>query len=152
MMRCWLWAALLAVFFTAAHAETQPKPACLRAAVGKQTYSLEVAATPKAREHGLMNRDHIGPCDGMAFFFSALAPQKFWMKNTRIPLDMLFVDAKGKVAAIVTAKPYSETPVGPDIPISSVIEIDGGRASRDGIAIGDVVHYTLRPTAKANSK
>lgn len=114
---------------------------CMATTIGERHYRLELATTPKAREHGLMERDSIGACDGMAFFFPVVAVQKFWMKNTRIPLDMLFIDANGKIVSIVTAKPHSLTPQGPDIPVSTVIEIDGGRAERDGVSVGDRVTY-----------
>ncbi len=105
--------------------------------------SLEVAATPVEREQGLMNRKHLTHHDGMAFFFPVTAPQKFWMKNTLMPLDMLFVDEAGSIVYIVTDKPLSEEPVGPDSPVATVIELAGGRAKKSGIAVGDKVTYDI---------
>ncbi len=118
----------------------------------KITLRLEIAATPEAREKGLMQRKTLTPCDGMAFFFPStsprdeaprFAPQKFWMKNTLIPLDILFVDEAGKIISIITATPLSLEPVGPDAPVATVIEIAGGRAAKEGIVVGDRVQYEL---------
>lgn len=114
--------------------------------------ALELAATEPERELGLMNRKALKPYDGMAFFFPNTAPRKFWMKNTLIPLDMLFVDEAGSIVYIVTGKPLSEEPVGPRGPVATVIELDGGRAAKSGIAVGDKVIYDIdsRPSAMAH--
>ena len=104
---------------------------------------LELAANAHDRQQGLMYRKTIGSYDGMAFFFRGTAPEKFWMKNTLIPLDILFVDEAGSIVYIVTGKPLSEEPVGPDGPVATVIELQGGRAARDGIAVGDRVKYDI---------
>jgi uncharacterized membrane protein (UPF0127 family) len=114
--------------------------------------SLELAATEPEREQGLMNRSRLAPYDGMAFFFPNSRPRKFWMKNTIIPLDLLFVDEAGSIVYIVTGEPLSEKPVGPACPVATVIELNGGRASRDGIAVGDKVNYDVnsRPSAMAH--
>ena len=113
---------------------------------------LELAATEQERELGLMNRKNLDPNDGMVFFFPTTTPRKFWMKNTLIPLDILFVDEAGSVVYIVTGKPLSEEPVGPKVPVATVIELAGGRAARDGITIGDKVTYDInsRPSAMAH--
>lgn len=117
------------------------------------TLELEVASTPKAREQGLMDRKRITPCDGMAFFFPAtldnnlgpqFTPQKFWMKDTLLPLDIIFIDPNNIIVSIVAGKPLSEEPLGPDTPIATVIEIDAGRAKREGIAVGDRVYYEIQ--------
>lgn len=113
--------------------------------------NLEVASTPEKRSLGLMYRERIAPCDGMAFFFpparhevpSAFAVQKFWMKNTRIPLDILFIDAQNRITHIASGVPQSLESIGPDIPSATVIEIDAGRAAKEGIAVGDTVLYEL---------
>jgi len=116
----------------------------------KRTLHLEVASDPETREHGLMERKTLAPCDGMAFFFPALnttpetfAPQKFWMKNTLIPLDILFLDANHTIIHIATAKPLSLKSIGPDAPVATAIEIAGGRAMKDNIKIGDRVFYEI---------
>lgn len=126
-------------------------PTHIKPAKGREvTLRLEIASTPQARATGLMNREHIGPCDGMAFFFPSVDKtqpqfkiQKFWMKNTRFPLDILFIDGKNRITAIAHGVPQSLTPIGPDIPSATVIEIDAGRAAKEGIRVGDIVHYEL---------
>ncbi len=155
-----LFAIVLSLFFVT---PALARPACLNATVEiKKTKTqkattkplkLEIAATPETREYGLMNRKSITPCDGMAFFFPAtsLAPltfsnQKFWMKNTLIPLDILFLDASGTIVHITTAQPLSLKAVGPNGPVATVIEIAGGRAKKEGITIGDKVRYELQTT------
>jgi uncharacterized protein len=114
--------------------------------------SLELAVTQAERSHGLMDRKTLAPHDGMAFFFPTIAPQKFWMKNTLIPLDILFVDEAGSIVYIVIAKPLSEIPVGPDSPVATVIELAGGRTAKSGITVGDKVTYDIdsRPGAMAH--
>lgn len=108
------------------------------------TLKLEMAITPETRERGLMQRKTLKPADGMVFFFPQSAPHKFWMKNTLIPLDMLFVDEAGRIVYIATAKPLSLVPVGPTTAIDTVIEIEAGRAARNGIHIGDKVSYATK--------
>jgi uncharacterized protein len=107
------------------------------------TLKLEPALTEKTREIGLMNRKTLRPYDGMVFFFPRVATQKFWMKNTLIPLDILFVDEAGRIVYIAKAQALSEEQVGPDSPIETVIEIAGGRAAKNGIAVGDKVRYEI---------
>lgn len=139
------------------------RPACLNANVDikktktKKTKTkqlkLEIAATPETREYGLMNRKSLAPCEGMAFFFPATTerpltfpPQKFWMKNTLIPLDILFLDASGTIIFIANAEALSLKPVGPDAAVATAIEIAGGRAKKEGINVGDKVTYELQTT------
>lgn len=113
---------------------------------GEVPLMLEVAATPEARMTGLMDRDTIGPRDGMLFLFPVEHAYGFWMKNTNIPLDILFIDAKRRIVHIeAEATPHSLTERKPPVPVLSAIELDGGRASRDGIAVGDHLRYELPP-------
>ena len=105
---------------------------------------LEMALTPETRARGLMQRKTLKPNDGMVFFFPIAAPYKFWMKDTLIPLDMLFVDEAGVIVYIATAKPLSLKLVGPTTPIDTVIELEAGRAAHEGIAVGDKVTYAVK--------
>lgn len=107
-------------------------------------FMLEMAVTPKTRELGLMHRTTLAPHDGMVFLFPKSALYKFWMKNTLIPLDMLFVDEAGTVIYIATATPLSLEMVGPDIAVDTVIELAGGRSAREGITVGDKVRYATK--------
>ncbi len=119
-----------------------PLPAVITTAHGNRiALDLEIAATPEARERGLMQRQRLAPYDGMVFFFPTPAPQRFWMKDTPLPLDMLFVDEMGRIVYIHTATPLSLEPIGPSTPVRSVIEIAAGRASTENITVGNTVTY-----------
>ena len=85
-----------------------------------------------------MYRDHMAEDSGMIFVFSAPDHLNFWMKNTEIPLDMIFADPRGRIVGIVTnAEPYTETPRGVDADSEYVLEVNGGFAARHHIAPGD---------------
>lgn len=112
-------------------------------AIDKTSYQLELAADPASREHGLMDRQKMGPHDGMLFVFPKPDSYRFWMKDTHLPLDIIFIDAHGVVAEIVHGEPESLVPVGRTAGIQAVIELDAGRAARDGVARGDHVTYAL---------
>jgi len=79
----------------------------------------------------------LGPDQGMIFPYSPPQNVAFWMKNTLIPLDMLFIRADGTIARIVTAKPLDETSIPSGEPVVAVLEIRGGRAGELGIREGD---------------
>ncbi|HYA36339.1 MAG TPA: DUF192 domain-containing protein [Candidatus Binataceae bacterium] len=103
----------------------------------KARVAVEIAKTPSQREVGLMYRDSLGENSGMIFLFPDQKPLKFWMRNTRIPLDMIFADHDGRVVGIVeNAEPFSERPVGPDAPSQFVLEVNGGFAARHSITLG----------------
>jgi uncharacterized membrane protein (UPF0127 family) len=96
----------------------------------------EVADTEAARQYGLMNRDSLPENDGMIFTWPK--PQKvgFWMKDTRIPLDMLFVNKGYVVAVAPQAKPMDETVISPPGPVDAVLEVNGGWASAHKLGPG----------------
>ena len=151
MKRSLLIASLLLAWPVMA-ADAPPLTAHIATRASTLDLSLELAATSAEREMGLMHRTKLTPYDGMAFFFPETRPEKFWMKDTLIPLDILFVDEAGSIVYIVTGKPLSEEPVGPTGPVATVIELAGGRAARNGIAVGDKVTYDIdsRPSAMAH--
>lgn len=105
---------------------------------GRQ-FTLEIAATEEQEKRGLMYRDSMPASHGMIFIMPNFEPTKFWMKNTRIPLDIVFLDQKGKVVGIVAAKPFDETSVGPDAPVRYVIELNQGVSEKIGLKAGDIV-------------
>ena len=109
---------------------------------GAVSVSVEVAATPETRETGLMNRTELAPDAGMLFVYPPDRAIAFWMKNTLIPLDMLFIDDAGVIQFIKReAQPHDLTPVpGPTgIAARAALEINGGRGEELGIAVGDRV-------------
>jgi uncharacterized membrane protein (UPF0127 family) len=107
---------------------------------GVQVFSVEIADTEAAREKGLMFRKSLPPGQGMLFDFHREAPVGFWMKNTYIPLDMIFIRGDGRIANIAeNAKPLSETVIPSDGPVLAVLEVAGGTARKLGIVPGDRV-------------
>lgn len=97
-------------------------------------FTVELARTEAEQAYGLMNRTKLGPNEGMLFPFPAPRPASFWMKNTLIPLDMVFVRADGSIARIAAnTVPHSLEGVGVGEPVAAVLEIPGGRAAELGI-------------------
>ena len=111
---------------------------------GPQRFSVEVATTEEQQEQGLMFRNSLPADAGMLFDFGTTQPAAFWMKNTLIPLDMLFIAADGKIADIhERAVPLSEATIYSKVPVRAVLELNGGTVSRLGIHRGDVVHSAI---------
>ena len=105
---------------------------------------VEVARTPEQRATGLMNRKMLPDRQGMLFDFGSDQPVYMWMKNTYIPLDMLFIRADGTIARIEeNTTPFSERTISSGEPVRAVIEIGGGEARKLGISSGDKVGNAL---------
>jgi uncharacterized membrane protein (UPF0127 family) len=106
-------------------------------------FKVEVAATPAEQARGLMFRTAMGPDEGM--IFPSQPPRDgvaFWMKNTVIPLDIIFIGTDGRILNIAAnAVPYSLQPIPAAGPVSGVLEINGGRAAQLGIGAGDKVEW-----------
>jgi uncharacterized membrane protein (UPF0127 family) len=113
----------------------------IRSASGEHRFVTEIAATPEEQERGLMFRRELGPDRGMIFPYDPPQVVGFWMKNTLIPLDMVFIRADGAIARIATAAPLSLDTVGSGEPVAAVLEIRGGRAAELGIRAGDRVDW-----------
>jgi len=111
-------------------------------AAGIKAVEVEVARTVKEREYGLMNRKEMAKNHGMLFLFGAEEPVAMWMKNTYIPLDMIFVSHEGRISGIARdAVPLSETIIPSGAPAYAVIELNGGAAREMGLAVGDRVRH-----------
>jgi len=109
----------------------------LRGPEGEAAFRVEVADTEAERAQGLMHRDSLATSAGMLFVYPRPQRVGFWMKNTLIPLDMIFMDATGTVRRIGhEAQPHDTTPVFGGNQIQTVLEINGGLARRIGIAPG----------------
>lgn len=105
-------------------------------------FTVEVAKTPEEQAMGLMFRNELAADRGMVFPFDPPRDASFWMRNTLIPLDMIFVRADGSIANIAAnTVPYSEEPVPSDGPVMAVLEIAGGRSAELGIKPGDKVKW-----------
>jgi uncharacterized membrane protein (UPF0127 family) len=116
-------------------------PLTITSASGVHRFTVDVAATPQQQETGLMFVKHLAPDRGMIFPYDPPQMVAFWMHNTLIPLDMVFIRADGTIARIATAKPLDDTPVPSGEPIAAVLEIAGGRAAQLGIVPGDKVEW-----------
>ncbi|MBB4001338.1 MAG: DUF192 domain-containing protein [Aurantimonas endophytica] len=120
--------------------------ATLVTASGRHAIDVELATTPDTRATGLMNRESMPAGQGMLFDFGESRPVSMWMKNTLIPLDMLFIDDTGTVASIKTnAQPLSLDTIPSGAPVRYVLELNGGAASRYGVARGDRLEHEIIP-------
>lgn len=105
--------------------------------VGTKSYKLEVAADEPSRTKGLMQRDTLAEGTGMIFVFPDEAMRGFWMKNTRIPLDIIFVNAGGTVVSTATMVPYSLKSTPSAAPAKYAIELNAGEVAKNGVKAGD---------------
>jgi len=129
-----LWLSACQIVETA----TRPTPAVVfHADQGDVRVVVEVADTPKKRERGLMYRKALADEHGMLFVFPAASDHTFWMKNTYIPLDMIFINEKHTVVGVVAnAEPMILDPQRVGRPSLYVVEVRGGYAARRGIRLG----------------
>ncbi|ARS27061.1 DUF192 domain-containing protein [Sphingomonas sp. KC8] len=117
-------------------------------ATGTRIFQVEMARTPAEQARGLMYRTELAPDRGMLFPYDPPQWASFWMKNTLIPLDMIFIRRDGTIARIAeNTIPESLEPVESGEPVGAVFEIAGGNAALQGIAVGDRVTWR-DPTAK----
>src|SRR5690348_6836692 len=111
---------------------------------GVHVFAVEIAETDASREKGLMFRKSLPEGQGMLFDFHQEQPVSFWMKNTYIPLDMIFISADGRILRIAeNAEPLSERMIPSGAPVLAVLEVIGGTARRLGIATGDRVAHPV---------
>jgi uncharacterized membrane protein (UPF0127 family) len=125
-----------------AQAGLMTEPLTIHSANGAHGFTVEIARTPDQQEIGLMFRRSLPPDRGMIFPYDPPFPASFWMKNTLIPLDMIFIRADGRIARIAQGVPESLDPVPAGEPIAAVLEIRGGRSAELGIREGDRVDWT----------
>lgn len=120
------------------------QPLVIETGRGPVRFQVELASTPEEQARGLMFRGHLGPASGMLFDFEGRSRVAMWMKNTLIPLDMLFIDAAGRVVQIAAmTEPHSLDVIEGDGATAAVLEIAGGRAAEAGITVGDRVRHPL---------
>ena len=106
-------------------------------------FSVEVARTAQEQARGLMFRTELAPDKGMIFPFDAPRPANFWMKNTQISLDIIFVRSDGSIESIAAnTVPYSLDGVPSGEPVAMVLELAAGRADTLGLKAGDIVKWT----------
>ena len=121
--------------------------ATLITAKGQFPIEVEVADTPAQREVGLMNRETLPQDTGMLFDFGQTRDVDMWMKNTLIPLDMLFLDETGRIVHIgANAQPLSLDLISSGGPVRYVLDINGGAAARYGAARGEGLEHAVIPS------
>jgi hypothetical protein len=119
----------------------QEIPLTIRSGKTEHRFTVEVAATPDQQELGLMFRRSLAPDRGMIFPYDPPQEVAFWMKNTWIPLDIVFIAPDGRIARITHAQAMDITPLPSGVPINAVLEIAAGRAAELGIKEGDLVSW-----------
>lgn len=108
----------------------------------RHSFRVEVAASPQEQARGLMFRTAMGADEGMIFPMSPPRGASFWMRNTVIPLDIIFVGVDGRITNIAAnAIPYDERPLSSVGEVKAVLELNGGRAAQLGIVPGDMVEW-----------
>lgn len=121
---------------------SQTVPLTIKSAGTVHRFAVEVARTEAEQARGLMFRDHLSPNGGMIFPMKPPRMASFWMKNTLIPLDIIFIRPDGSIARIAAETvPYSLNPVDSGEPVAAVLEIAGGRAGALGISEDDKVEW-----------
>lgn len=149
-MRAVLLAVLFLVADSAAFADCVPGKVYLRGDWGKAGFAVEVVDTDRTRAKGLMNREYLPRFSGMLFVYEEPHRARFWMKNTLIPLDMLFIDSLGVITNIhEMAKPLSEAVIDGGEGVLAVLEINGGLANTLGIAAGSHIQHGAFGTSAA---
>ncbi|WP_238550555.1 DUF192 domain-containing protein [Blastomonas sp. AAP53] len=117
-------------------------PLTIKSGAKTHAFTVEMARTPQEQAKGLMFRTELAPDMGMLFPFPSPKPAGFWMKNTVISLDLLFVRADGSIESIAAnAVPYSLDPISSGEPVAAVLELAAGRAAELGLKPGDIVTW-----------
>jgi uncharacterized membrane protein (UPF0127 family) len=143
LLRSWVLILVLAPLIPLAARGADLATLAIHTADGQDhPFSVELAATDAERELGLMNRASMPADHGMLFEFDRDQPIYMWMKNTLIPLDMLFIDRTGRIAGIAArAVPLSEEVIASPGSVRAVLELNGGTVERMHIAVGDTVRH-----------
>lgn len=123
---------------------TDRDPIIVETRSGPVKFSVELALTPADRSTGLMNRQSMPATHGMLFRFDRTRQVLMWMKNTPLPLDMVFINEAGVVAGIAAdTTPFSEAIVPSPGPVRYVLELNAGTAAHTGIRAGDKVRHRV---------
>ncbi len=130
------------------NAAESPAPLWVVTKQSKHKFIVEVAKTESQHQQGLMGRTQLAPNSGMVFLFDPPREVSMWMKDTLIPLDMLFVNPQGKIFRLREGKPNDLTPLASNGKTAAVIELPYGTVKKFNIRIGDKV---LTPALKDDS-
>ena len=150
MIRAWVIAALFLAVLPARAQDAgtpDPTPLTVETRSGKDyAFQVELALTPEQQMRGLMYREAMAPDAGMLFVFPDLRRRSFWMKNTVLPLDIIFVGPDGRILNIAeNTTPYSTGSIPSTGPARAVLELNGGVTRLLGIGPGDLVSHPALP-------
>ena len=137
-MRCRPVAVVLLMLFAGCGQEAPVRLPTISMPIGLKTYTLEIADEPLERETGLMRRDDMPADRGMIFIFPEEEPVRFHMLNTRIPLDILFINSAGEIVASGQMEPYSGKAESGG-PAKYVVELNAGQAAAAGVVVKQTV-------------
>lgn len=118
-----------------------PAPLIADTGKGREKFAVEIADDEIERARGLMFRENMAPDHGMLFIYPHEGDLAFWMRNTILPLDLVFIGKDGKVVGVEHGKPYSEESITPGVPSQFVLELNAGVAKKIGLDAGDVIHH-----------
>jgi len=110
---------------------------------GQKLFSIEIADESSEQERGLMFRTEMPDDRGMLFPLNVTREASFWMENTPMPLDLLFIGEDGRVKAILKGQPFSRAPISPGVPVRFVLELKEGISARNGIEPGDRLRHPV---------
>ncbi len=132
---------------TASACAAEPR-VVIATAGGEVPVTVEVAATPAQQSLGLMYRKELGAAAGMLFVFPRTEEHSFWMKNTVLPLDMIFLGDDRRVVGVVRdAAPFTTTPRTVGVPSRYVLEVNAGFSAKHDVKTGDLVRFEQIPAA-----
>lgn len=138
--------ALLSPVAAATAKDLRQEPLEIVTSSGRVKFVVEIADNDLTRTKGLMYRKALAPDRGMLFDFKSPRDVAFWMHNTYIPLDLIFIRRDGRVLSIArNANPMDDTPIPSGGPVLAVLEIPGGRAAQIGVLPGDRVLHRIFP-------
>jgi uncharacterized membrane protein (UPF0127 family) len=112
-------------------------------ASGVKLFSIEIADESSEQERGLMFRTDMPDDRGMLFVLERTRQASFWMENTPMPLDLLFIGEDGRVTAILKGQPFSRAAISPGVPVRFVLELKEGTSAKNGIAPGDRLRHPV---------
>ena len=120
-----------------------PVPLVIDTAQGDRVFTVEIADDNAERSRGLMFRQNLPEMRGMLFVFENTRRVAFWMKNTPLPLDLIFVGEDGRVLTVGRGEPFSEAPIAPTGPVRFVLEVHQGTSGALGISAGDRLRHPV---------